>query len=93
MELFFVITANFTLLQRNTFEGILTSNGFRSYAIFTYRCQMMQWSGAATIGFKAAGNLYINHPISGQLNSSAIACANPQNSWNNLIYRLGRFSV
>ena len=78
-------------MQNNTFQGILITNGFQSYAIFIYRCGLMGWSGNATIGFKAAGDYYENHNLSGN-SARLIACSNiPFNSsWTNVVYKLGK---
>ena len=77
-------------MQTNTFQGILVTDGLQSYAIFTYQCGSMQWSGdPATIGFIADGGFFQNHPLSGTLNSRDIACQNfPGTVWNNVVYRL-----
>ena len=43
----------------------------------------------ATIGYNAAGKLYFNHPLSGTVNDTDIACANtPASQWSNLVYKL-----
>ena len=83
--------------QRNTFQAIIVTDGSaRSYAVFTYRCGSMQWSGEpATIGFNADGGLFENHPLSETLNSRDIACQRfPETVWNNVVYQLaGRTDV
>lgn len=50
----------------------------------------MGWSGNATIGFKAAGNFYANHILSGD-NARLVACVNSSSnsSWSNIVYSLG----
>jgi len=49
----------------------------------------MEWSDEATIGFNAARDFYINHPLSGQYASNAIDCVHmPDSVWNNVIYDL-----
>ena len=78
-------------LQNNTFQGILITNGSRSYAVFTYKCGLLEWSGGATIGFYAEGDFYMNHPLSG-VNSTQIACVNG-GLWNNVVYSLKGMSV
>ena len=79
------------LPQRNTFQAIIITDGIeRSYAVFTYRCGSMEWSGEpATIGFNADEGLFENHPLSGAPNSRDIACENfPETVWNNVVYQL-----
>lgn len=75
--------------QTNTFQAILITNGTKSYAVFTYMCNLIEWSDAATIGFDAGGEFYANHPLSGQFVSNAIDCVHqPDSVWNNVIYDL-----
>lgn len=76
--------------QTNTYEGIVITNGQQSYALFTYQCGRMEWSGGATIGFNAAGNFYRNHHFSGA-NARNIACI--KTPVTNLIYQLSKFSM
>jgi len=37
---------------------MVITSGYQSYAVFTYRCTLLQWSRSAAIGFKAAGDFY-----------------------------------
>ena len=77
-------------MQTNTYEGIIITNGQQSYAVFTYKCGQLEWSGGATIGFNAAGNFYQNHHLSGTY-AKNIACLNtPVTSWTNIIYQLSK---
>ena len=49
----------------------------------------MQWSDEATIGYNAAGEYYMNHPLSGLLEANLIGCVHvPESPWNNVIYDL-----
>ena len=48
----------------------------------------MDWSGKATIGFNAGGEYYVNHPLSRQSFSNAVACLNGNSEWNNIVYDL-----
>ena len=74
--------------QRNTFQGIVITNGASSYAVFTYECGDINWGGGATIGFKATGSFYQNHAYSGS-RAASIDCVNsPTSQWNNVVYRL-----
>ena len=75
--------------QTNTYEGVIITNGPQSYALFTYNCGRLEWSGG-TIGFNAAGNLYHNHRLSGVF-ARNIACLNaPVTNWTNVIYQLSK---
>ena len=82
----------YDILQANTFQGILVTDGEQSYALFTYNCDMMEWSGNATVGFNAAGKFFHSHFLSGTHSITNIACINsPQSSWSNIIYQLSKF--
>ena len=75
--------------QTNTFQAVLITNGTKSYAVFTYMCDRIEWSDEATIGFDAGGEFFTNHPLSGQFVSNAIDCVHhPDSVWNNVIYDL-----
>lgn len=79
---------NFFPMQTNTFQGIVITNGYQSFTIFTYRCGSLQWSGDAVIGFKVNDELYEIHELSGN-NGSSIACQNsPRTIWSNVVYQL-----
>ena len=78
-------------MQANTFQGIVITNGYQSYTIFTYHCGSLQWSGNAVIGFKATENLFQIHQLSGS-DANLIACQkSPRSLWNNLIYSLCKY--
>ncbi len=52
----------------------------------------MDWSGDATIGFKADSDFYETHYLSG-MDASSIACENAPNvAWNNVIYQLSKLT-
>ena len=78
------------MLQSNTFQGILITNGTKSYSIFTYVCDMTEWSDEATIGFNAGLSSNNLHFLSGTLQASAIDCVHQQNgsNINNVIFDL-----
>ena len=76
---------DYLLLQENTFQAILITDGDYSYSMFTYKCGLMEWDNNPTIGFNAAGNPYDNHVPS----SSDVACLNSQfTNWSNVDYLL-----
>lgn len=73
------------LLQENTFQAILITDGNYSYAVFTYNCDLMEWDNGVTIGFGAGTEIYANHDPS----TSAVACLNrPETDWSNIVYLL-----
>ena len=78
----------------NTFQAIIISDFNKTYAIYTYNCDDMEWSDEATIGFNAAGDFYSNHPLSGRLHANGIGCVHTDPDGetvvliNNVIYDL-----
>lgn len=75
-------------LQTNTFQGLVITDFTTSYAVFTYKCGDLGFSGDATIGFTAGDVLFANHRTSGYL-AKRIACVNsPDSQWVNLVYKL-----
>ena len=61
-----------------------------SYAIFTYKCGLLNWVGDyAAIGYSAGGDFYDSHYLSRQSNVNDIACLNqPSSPWSNVVYRV-----
>ena len=78
-------------LQTNTFQAIAITDGSQSYAVYTYRCGDLGWSGGATIGYNGGpvGNFYANHPLSGTNSANTIACLNSGvTEWFNVVYNV-----
>ena len=75
-------------MQGNTFQAILITDGSKSYAVFTYRCEQLEWSDEATIGINTPDDIIINHPLSGTDLIDEIACIHVDSPWKNLIYEL-----
>lgn len=74
-------------MQKNTFQGIVVTNGTKSYAIYTYHCNDLEWSDGSVIGFNAGGRYYTNHPLSDSISARDIDCVHfPESEWNNIIY-------
>lgn len=76
--------------QNNTYQGLIITNGTKTYAVFTYQCGYLNWAGEATIGFNAAAEYYANHPLASLTTSNLIACVHTGvgSDWNNVIYDL-----
>ena len=76
----------------NTFQGILITNGTKSYSVFTYECDQLEWSDEAVIGYNAGGEYNATHPLSGTLLANAVDClhSNINVTLNNIIYNLVR---
>lgn len=80
---------NILFLQTNTFQGILATDFERSFAVFTYKCGDLEFSGGANIGFSTRVGLYGIHVAAERGNAKAIACWNsPGNVWVNVVYKL-----
>ena len=69
---------------------MVASEGSTSYAIFTYKCDLLQWtSHNAAIGYSAGLEYYENHPLSRTANVINIDCVNyPHSVWSNVVYKL-----
>ena len=72
-------------MQENTYQTILITDGTHSYAVFIYKCGLLEWGDDPTIGFNAPGDFYHNHEIS----YPGIDCVNyPNSNWSNIVYLL-----
>ena len=67
---------------------LITDGVEKSFAVFTFKCGTLNWSGRTTIGFNAGGNYYANHPLSLKPFVNAVSCLNNDSTWNNIIYDL-----
>jgi hypothetical protein len=77
-----------TLSQRDSYQGVLVTDGTKSYCLFLYHCDLLESSGAA-IGFSSSGNFFFNHQLSLSPSSSEVACGNtPDSNWNSLLYQV-----
>ena len=77
-----------SILQSNTYQGIVITDGKSSYTVFVYRCDLLQWSRGATIGYNAAGDFFENHDFSGN-SAENIDCINlPVSNYSNVVYQL-----
>lgn len=77
------------MFQTNTFQGIVVTDGSKSYAVYTYYCGGLYWLNPATIGFNAPPSTYNNHPITGtDLTPDNVACVHRDSPWNNVIFDL-----
>ena len=76
-----------TCTQTNTFQGIVITDGNKTYAVYTYHCDDVEWSDGSVIGFNAGGSYYANHPLSDSLAARDIDCVHsPESEWNNVVY-------
>lgn len=81
-----------SLSKTNTFQGILITNKQQSYAVFTYKCGLIRWSGDASIGFNTDGQFYHSHYLSLTSNASMVSCINSYSAWTNIVYQLCKWN-
>ena len=74
---------------------MIITDGGNTYTVFTYNCDMMQWTGYwrhAVVGYNARGTTYRNHPAAGfDIVGTAVACPNTllhKTPWHNLVYKI-----
>ena len=70
----------------------MITNGTKSYSVFTYECNQIEWSDESIIGYNAGGEYNETHPLSGTLLANAVDCLhiNTNVTVNNIIYDLVR---
>ena len=79
----------FHAVFQNTFQAILVTDETYSYAVFIYKCGLMEWDAGATNGYTSNGDLFDNHDPS----SRDVACVNsPDSDWSNILYQLSEAS-
>ena len=67
----------------------MITDGRKTYAVYTYHCDDVQWSDGSVIGFNAGGSYYANHPLSDSIAARDIDCVHrPGSEWNNVVYDL-----
>ena len=76
-----------THLQVNTFQGIVTTDGNLTYAVFIHRCNCIQWGDSAVAGYNLNGAYSKNFALSGQPDVVDIDCLN-YTGWTNIVYNL-----
>ena len=65
----------------------MITDGNKTYAVYTYHCNDIQWSDGSVIGFNAGGQYYTNHPLSDSVFARDIDCVHsPESEWNNVVY-------
>ena len=78
-------------LQENTYQALVITDGKDSYTVFTYMCDLIQWSGLwryPTIGYNAAGTLFANHPLTGREEANQIDCISNSSQYTNVVYKI-----
>ena len=83
----------FMTIQTNSsvFQAVLASQGKKTYAIFTYKCGLLDWNRTnVIIGFSASNTLFANFPFSRQVQASIDCLNSPTFNWSNIAYEIGR---
>ncbi len=71
-------------MQTNTFQGVIVTDTFRTYYVFTYVCGDMEWSGQGTetaiVGYNSNGDYFKNHEANGLADiNEIISCIDSTN--------------
>ena len=74
----------------NTFQGILISDGYSSYAVFIYNCSNMEWRGGV-IGWQQSTLQYGSHFASGQSSANIDVCGFQTSLLRSLVYKIGEY--
>ena len=82
----------FISIQTNTYQAILITDCFETYVIYTYKCDLLQWTGPnghhAVVGYNIQGLPVRNEPLSGTEAINTIDCDNqPLSQFRNIVYR------
>lgn len=88
------------IIQTNTYQAVVISDGTETYSIFTYNCEQLHWIGEvgnyASVGFNVLSNMenfpsFANHDLSRTPNVGMLACNHTSQGvpWTNTIYRIG----
>ena len=73
--------------QSNTYQAVLITDGTSSYAVFIYRCGLLESGSVAGIGYYINRNQFEEHALSNTPMSSNISCVNTsQFPWSNILY-------
>lgn len=81
------LSDTYNSLQTNTFQGVIITDTFRTYYVFTYVCGEMEWSGlgseTAIVGFNSNADYFDNHPLNGLPDiHQLISCSGATNQRN-----------
>jgi hypothetical protein len=91
------------LLQTNSFQCVVVTDGQQTFVVFTYNSNMLEWSGpvdhaviGVNVGTGIQGNFppFQNHPLSGLTAVPMIANLNLGRGieWTDIIYKIGDVS-
>ena len=67
----------------------MITDSIKTYAVYIYQCNDIQWSDGSVIGFNAGGSYFANHPLSDSTGARDIDCVNsPASDRSNVVYDL-----
>ena len=72
----------------NSYQGILITDGSRTYAAFIYNCSQLNRDSVAGIGYFFNSSLFEEHAVSNTDQSSMVACSNSLCSPSLVVYPL-----
>ena len=77
------------VLQSNTYQGVLITDGEVSYTIFIYQCGLLENGAIGAVGYYINGTHFQEHSLSNTALSAMVACQNVNNSvWSTVMFRL-----
>ena len=80
-----------TQTNSSVFQAVLASQGKKTYAIFTYKCGLLDWNITnVIIGFSASNTFFANFPLSRQVQANIDCLNSPSSNWSNIAYEIGR---
>ena len=86
------------ILQENTFQAVVVTDGMVSYALFNYLCGSLQWGSgldqpSAVSGYNFGGR-FERDRLSGFAQITSIACRNsPCSDYYTVLYNIGEVST
>ena len=78
----------FPQTARNTFQGVLITDGSSSYAVFIYECGGVEYGGGV-IGWQASTSEYAVHYLSDKVASTLVGCLY-SSTYSAIVYQLDR---
>uniref|UniRef100_A0A1X7ULZ2 NIDO domain-containing protein n=1 Tax=Amphimedon queenslandica TaxID=400682 RepID=A0A1X7ULZ2_AMPQE len=75
--------------ESNHFQVVLAYQSNATYAVFIYKCGLIEWTEYdAGVGINSGDGYYINHPLANTSNVTDIDCYDAVSGWTNIVYRL-----
>ncbi|XP_019853605.1 PREDICTED: uncharacterized protein LOC109582949 [Amphimedon queenslandica] len=75
--------------ESNHFQIILAHQSNATYAVFIYKCGLIEWTKhRAGVGINSGNGYYNNHLLANTYNVTDIDCYDAVSGWTNIVYRL-----